>query len=169
MQTARQRRLVIFLIILGMVEFTYGWLFLYGIRIVLLRSNDMATYRMDVQGATNIAGTQVQLMRDVDGANQAFHIQYVGDDQYKIGYGNEELCIAVASDKETVVIQGYDSENEYNKWNISRIGTTQNYLFTNVATGNTLCYEYSSELASYRLYVKEYDEASENFAFFLVR
>ena len=104
---------------------------------------------------------------EVDGANQAFHIQYVGDDQYKIGYGNEELCIAVASDKETVVIQGYDSENEYNKWNISRIGTTQNYLFTNVATGNTLCYEYSSDFSAYRLYVKTYDETSGNFAFFI--
>ena len=159
---------VIFLIILGMVDLHTDGILVRD-SYCIIRPNDMATYRMDVQGATNIAGTQVQLMRDVDGANQAFHIQYVGDDQYKIGYGNEELCTPVASDKETVVIQGYDSENEYNKWNISRIGTTQNYLFTNVATGNTLCYEYSSELASYRLYVKEYDEASENFAFFLVR
>ena len=79
----------------------------------------------------------------------------------------EMRSYAVASDKETVVIQGYDSENEYNKWNISRIGTTQNYLFTNVATGNTLCYEYSSDFSAYRLYVKTYDETSGNFAFFI--
>ena len=55
-----------------------------------------------------------------------------------IEYGDQGYCIAVASDKETVVMQDYDAENEYNKWYISRIGTTQNYLFTNVATGNTL-------------------------------
>ena len=39
-----------------------------------------------------------------------------------IEYGDQGYCIAVASDKETVVMQDYDAENEYNKWYISRIG-----------------------------------------------
>ena len=112
----------------------------------------------DVYGNSGIVGTWVNLVRDVDGASQIFAIHYTGEDQYMIEYGDQGYCIAVASDKETVVMQDYDAENEYNKWYISRIGTTQNYLFTNVATGNTLCYEYSSDFSAYRLYVKAYDE-----------
>lgn len=157
---------VIFLIILGMVDLhTDGVLVRDGCYVI--RPDEMKTYRMDVYGNSGIVGTWVNLVRDVDGASQIFAIHYTGEDQYMIEYGDQGYCIAVASDKETVVMQDYDAENEYNKWYISRIGTTQNYLFTNVATGNTLCYEYSSDFSAYRLYVKAYDETSGNFAFFL--
>ena len=122
---------------------------------------------MDVYGASNIVGTHVQLTRDVDGANQTFGIRYTGNDQYMIAYGDQGFCIAVASDKETVVMQGYDGENEYNKWYITRIGTTQSYLFTNVATGNALCYDYSSEAGAYQFFVREYDETDAKFKFIL--
>ena len=159
---------MIFLIILGMVDLhTDGVLVRDGCYVI--RPDEMKTYRMDVYGNSGIVGTWVNLVRDVDGASQIFAIHYTGEDQYMIEYGDQGYCIAVASDKETVVMQDYDAENEYNKWYISRIGTTQNYLFTNVATGNTLCYEYSSDFSAYRLYVKTYDETSGNFAFFLGR
>lgn len=135
----------------------------------VIRPNDMVTYRIDIYGASNAVGTQVQLTRDVDGANQAFGIIYTGDGQYMIKYGDQGLCIAVASDKHTVVIQGYDEANEYNKWNITRIGTTQSYLFTNVATGNSIFYEVSAESGIYKLFVKEYDETDGSFGFILAR
>ena len=159
---------VILLIVLGMVD-----LHTDGIAIrdawYIVRPSNMATYRMDIYGASNVVGTPVQLTRDVDGANQVFKICYTGEDQYMIAYGNEGLCIAVASDKETVLMQGYDDNNEYNKWYISRIGTSQGYLFTNVATGNSLYYDYSTESGTYRLFVKGYDETDDKFSFTLAR
>lgn len=161
---------VILLVVLCMVDLhTDGVLIRENCYVV--RPGDMQTYRMDVYGGVGTVGTQVQLTRDVDWANQVFKISYTGDEQYMIAYGDEQLnlCIAVASDKETVVMQEYDGKNEYNKWYITRVGTTQNYLFTNAATGNVLCYDYDSVSSVYRLYVKEYDETDGKFNFTLSR
>lgn len=159
---------VILLIVLGMVDLhTDGLLVRDGCYVI--RPNDMQTYRMDIYGGSGVVGTQVQLTRDVDWANQVFGVRYTGEDQYMIEYGDQGYCIAVASDKETVVMQDYNAENEYNKWYITRIGTTQSYLFTNVATGNALCYDYDTVAGVYRLYVKEYDETDGRFSFTLAR
>lgn len=162
--------LVILLVILGMVDLHTDGVLIRD-NCYVIRPNDMPTYRMDIYGGSGVVGTQVQLTRDVDWANQVFKISYTGDEQYMIAYGeqNLNLCIAVASDKETVVIQEYDGANEYNKWYITRIGTTQSYLFTNVATGNALCYDYDTEVGIYRLYVREYDETDGKFSFMLSR
>ena len=52
---------VILLVVLGMVDLHTDGILVRD-SYCIIRPNDMATYRMDVQGATNIAGTQVQLM-----------------------------------------------------------------------------------------------------------
>ncbi len=98
---------VIFLVILGMVDLhTDGVLVRDGCYVI--RPDEMKTYRMDVYGNSGIVGTWVNLVRDVDGASQIFAIHYTGEDQYMIEYGDQGYCIAVASDKETVVMQDYD-------------------------------------------------------------
>ena len=108
---------VILLVVLGMVDLhTDGLLVRDGCYVI--RPDEMKTYRMDVYGNSGIVGTWVNLVRDVDGASQIFAIHYTGEDQYMIEYGDQGYCIAVASDKETVVMQDYDAENEYNKWYI---------------------------------------------------
>ena len=95
---------VILLVVLGMVDLhTDGLLVRDGCYVI--RPDEMKTYRMDVYGNSGIVGTWVNLVRDVDGASQIFAIHYTGEDQYMIEYGDQGYCIAVASDKETVVMQ----------------------------------------------------------------
>ncbi len=134
-----------------------------------IRPSDNVAYQVNVLGGLQIPGTLVQSLRVVDGANQMFAIKHVQDDEYAIMYGTNGLCIAVASDKETVVVQDYDEKNDYNRWHITRIGESQSFLFTNVATDTSLYYEYSSELKINQMKVKEYDGSDKTFEYTVVK
>lgn len=134
-----------------------------------IRPANNTTYQVNVIGALQVPGTLVESRRVVDGANQTFVITHIEGDQYALMYGNAGMCIAVASDKETVVAQDFDVNNDYNKWEITRLGTSQSLLFTNVATGNSLYYEYSNELKTTQMKVKEYDGSDRKFEFIVVK
>ena len=160
--------LTILLVVLKIVDMHSDGILVRDNNYVISPQNTV-TYRMDVYGGVGWPGTPVQLTRTADGANQVYGIRYIGDDKYSIIYGDQGMCVAVASDKTSVVIQGYDESNDYNLWNITRIGNTQGYLFTNVATGTSICYERSQETGVNMLVVREYDESNETFGFTLAR
>lgn len=134
-----------------------------------IRPANDRTYQINVIDASQDSGALVEARRVVDGANQTFVITHIEGNQYALMYGNAGMCIAVASDKETVIAQGFDVNNDYNKWEITRIGTSQSFLFTNVATGNSLYYEYSNELKTNQMKVKEYDASNNKYEFIVVK
>ncbi|GEM_PF-302586 len=134
---------------------------------VYIRSMDDVTNQVNVVYGSFIPGTPVQMLHTSEGANQTFIIEHIIGDEYALRYGNQGLCIAVASDMEQVVIQGLDTDNEYNLWHINRLSTTQGVMITNVATGKSLTYDFSEELRIQQLIVRDYDEADSKFAFVL--
>ncbi len=126
-------------------------------------------YQIDVLGGSTQAGSLVQAIKITDVSSQVFRIKHIDGDEYALMYTNENMCIAVASDKETVVAQGYDESNDYNKWYIERIGTSQYFLLTNVATKTSLYYEYSNEINLYLMKVGNYDANDDRFRYLLVK
>ncbi len=154
-------------VVLGLVDLhTDGILIRDGLYEIRTGDN---TFKIDVLDGSQIPGTLVQAMRISSGANQVFQINHVQGDEYALMYGNQGMCLAVASDKETVVAQGYDEENDYNRWHIERIGTSQKYLITNVATDTSLYYEYSSEFKLNLVKVGEYDGENNKFQFMILK
>lgn len=135
----------------------------------VISPQDAIGYRMEVYASSDVPGMPVLLMPTVDGASQIFLLKYVQDDEYAIIYGEKQMSIAVASDRTTVVVQDYDEQNDYNRWHVKRIGNSQNFTFTNVATNTSLYYEYSDTFKARQLFVKEYDEKDTTFGFELMK
>lgn len=159
--------IVVFGVILGLVDIHTDGILIRD-AFYEVRTGD-SQFKMDVIGGSQIPGALVQVIKISQGGDQTFEIKYVQGDEYAIMYENTGLCIAVASDKETVVAQNYDEKNDYNRWHIERIGKSQKYLLTNVATNTSLYYEYSAEEKIYFMKVGEYDEENSKFGFLLLK
>ena len=105
--------IVVFGVILGLVDIHTDGILIRD-AFYEVRTGD-SQFKMDVIGGSQIPGALVQAIKTSQGTNQTFEIKHVQGDEYAIMYENTGLCIAVASDKETVVAQNYDEKNDYNR------------------------------------------------------
>lgn len=158
--------LAVFIAVICMVDFHSDGVLIRDAN-YYIRSANESLYQMEVYNSFEVFGTPVQLIKSSSSAGQTFEIKHVKDDEYAIMYGPYGMCIAVASDRETVVAQGYDENNDYNRWHIERIGNTQSYRLTNAATHTSLCYEYSDTLKSYQMLVKEETDSDKKYEFLI--